>query len=261
MDIHNKPTLKEVGLIFFASLMLIVIVGQFVLNIPNKWNLVLLELLTIVPAFVFLYLKKWPLQETFRLKPVSPAILVVSTVVGIGLSVVIDEFDRLVQIILPMNMEIFESLMDTVKFSSFGEFVPLVLAAVFLAAVVEEMLFRGLLLSTLERYMDVTNAVLISALIFAFIHINPWWAVQILVLGVLLGYMSWRSGSVFPGMIVHGVNNAISLWFMNSDPEKLSWYMMGDHVAPIWVFVGLVVCVGGFRFFYIWTQDSTDKIV
>lgn len=256
MDNPNKPTFKDVGWIFLATLVLMIAVSLFIADTPGKWNLVLLETVTILPALIFLYLKNWSLQETFRLKTISPAMMVASLVIGVGLSAVIDEFDRLVQMILPMNMEIFESLMESVQFHSFGEFVPLVIAAVFLAAIVEEMLFRGLLLRTLEQHMDVTNAVLISALIFAVIHINPWWAVQILVLGVLLGYMSWRSKSIIPGMMVHGVNNAISLAFINTKQENLSWYLMGDHVAPIWVFVGLAVTVGGFRLFYLWTQEA-----
>jgi membrane protease YdiL (CAAX protease family) len=119
------------------------------------------------------------------------------------------------------------------------------------------MLFRGFLQGALERTIDVTRAVLLSSLFFGLVHFNPWWFVEILILGVLFGVLAWKTGSVFPCAVAHGVNNAISLAFANTDPSQFSWYLSGDHVKPAWVLVGLVLVVGGFVLLYRATETQT----
>lgn len=253
---QNSPSVKEITAIFLASFLLVLIGSQLILDFFGKWNLVILELLTIAPAFLWAYLKKWPFFETFRIKKISWTVAGLSAIIGLGIATVVDELDRLIQLILPMDERLIDALEQTVTYQSMSEFVPLFLAAVILAAIIEEMLFRGILLKALESKIDVTNAVIISALLFTVIHMNPWWAVQILILGVILGVLSWRTQSIVPGIIVHGVNNMLSLIMMNQEVEKFSWYEMQGHVAPVWIFVGLVFLVGGFHLFYLKTEKK-----
>jgi membrane protease YdiL (CAAX protease family) len=79
------------------------------------------------------------------------------------------------------------------------------------APVVEEMLFRGMLLSRLSRSMSPAWAILVQALIFASIHLLDPSAVAALpglvIVGVVLGYAAMRTGSLsLPIMIHAGVN-------------------------------------------------------
>ena len=39
------------------------------------------------------------------------------------------------------------------------------------------------------------------------ISTNPFWAVQIFIMGVIIGFLAWRTDSVIPGIIVHALNN------------------------------------------------------
>ncbi len=247
---HKTPSLKDIAWIFLASFVLVLIASQFMTDFPGKWNLVFMELITILPPAVLVYTQKWSVFETFRIRRVSPKIAGLSIIIGLGISTVADELDRLIRLILPMHSALLESLEDIVTFQNMAEFIPLFIAAVILAAIIEEMLFRGLLLRTLEARIDTTNAILISALLFAVIHMNPWWAVQILILGVILGVLSWRTKSIVPCIIVHGINNTLSLVMMNLEAEHLSWYEMDGHVAPFWILLGLVFVIGGFHLLY-----------
>lgn len=253
---QNTPSLKDVAWIFLASFLLVLIGSQFTLELFGKWNLVILEGLTILPALFLVYIKKWPVLQTFRIKKISWSVAGITAIIGLGVSTVVDEIDRLIQLILPMDNQLLEALEETVSFQSMNEFIPLFIAAVIMAGIIEEMLFRGILLRTLESRMDVTNAVIISALLFTVIHMNPWWAVQILILGVILGVLSWRTKSIIPGIIVHGINNTLSLVMMNQDVENFSWYEMQGHVAPMWIFIGFVFLVGGFHLLYLKTEKS-----
>jgi membrane protease YdiL (CAAX protease family) len=72
----------------------------------------------------------------------------------------------------------------------------------------EELLFRGVVTTALGRY-GAWVAVLVSALVFALAHGVSIVLPAAVVLGVLNALMLRRSGSVWPGVVAHGVNNAL----------------------------------------------------
>jgi membrane protease YdiL (CAAX protease family) len=88
----------------------------------------------------------------------------------------------------------------------------------------EEVIFRGLLQTTLEQRLSVSfrtlgtsisSAVLIVAILFGFIHlaIGVATAVEALVLGLLAGELRRRSSSLLPAIVVHAIFNAFSaMW-------------------------------------------------
>lgn len=87
------------------------------------------------------------------------------------------------------------------------------------APLCEEWLCRGMILRGLLNYrrkdgsrgMSAGWAIFISALIFGLIHLNPWQALPAIVLGVLFGYVYWRTGSLKLTMLMHCFNNTLAL--------------------------------------------------
>jgi membrane protease YdiL (CAAX protease family) len=79
-----------------------------------------------------------------------------------------------------------------------------VIGVVVLAApLIEELMFRGFFQRILEyRQGDITKSVLLSAMVFALIHFNPWWIVQIYLMGLFMGYMAWRTDSIWPSFLL-----------------------------------------------------------
>ena len=79
--------------------------------------------------------------------------------------------------------------------------------------IAEEIVFRGAIQHTLQvalgkRYPWI--AIVISALIFGFIHLNKAQGVHAFVIGLLLGWMFYRTGSILPGLVFHWVNNSVA---------------------------------------------------
>lgn len=86
------------------------------------------------------------------------------------------------------------------------------LGAVSVAApVAEELVFRGVLYPYLRRWMPAVGAVLLSALLFAAVHVIPVLIPPLFVTGVALGLLRERYGSVIPCMLLHALLNGISL--------------------------------------------------
>jgi membrane protease YdiL (CAAX protease family) len=86
----------------------------------------------------------------------------------------------------------------------------LVLVAV-LPGVVEELMFRGYVQSRLIQRWHPVAAILVSAILFSAAHLDPLHALGVLPLGLWLGLIAWRTGSVLPAIACHVANNAAAV--------------------------------------------------
>lgn len=92
----------------------------------------------------------------------------------------------------------------------------LTLVVVSIGPLVEEVLFRGLLLSALLRRLRAAWAVLASAAVFALVHLPDlhwlWYALpNLALLGVALAWLRLRSRSLWPSVIAHSCNNLLAM--------------------------------------------------
>jgi membrane protease YdiL (CAAX protease family) len=85
-----------------------------------------------------------------------------------------------------------------------------------LAPLVEELVFRGAILRSLLRWhQNHWVAIAISAVLFALTHLNPVQMPHALLIGVLLGWMYYRTDSILPGVVYHWVNNSVAYVMYN----------------------------------------------
>lgn len=78
-------------------------------------------------------------------------------------------------------------------------------------AICEEILFRGYIQRNAERSLGVWGGILFSGIIFGFFHLRLTQVVPLSMLGVYMAYITWRSGSLWPAILVHFVNNAAAV--------------------------------------------------
>lgn len=78
------------------------------------------------------------------------------------------------------------------------------------APLIEEVIFRGLILSELRRYLPVWAAILIQAILFGLIHFNLVQLVFTVIMGVILGLLVVWTKSVWGAVLIHALNNAAS---------------------------------------------------
>ncbi|MEE9466199.1 MAG: type II CAAX endopeptidase family protein [Candidatus Neomarinimicrobiota bacterium] len=215
-----------------------------------RWAILIGEGLIIVPLVFFLRRSGMPLRETLRLKKVNAPTIWSALLIGLGVSVLIDEVDRLIAMVFPMPESV-QGSMEFLVFAGPADALLVIAGAVIMAPVVEEAVFRGFLQGQLERgYRDATKAVLFSSLLFMLLHFNPWWGLQIYIFGMVLGYLAWRTGNIWPAIVVHGTNNALSLMVANVDADSLEWYVSGEHVSPGWLVAAAGLAYIGFRLLF-----------
>ena len=183
----------------------------------------------LVPLIWFLTSRKEPLFKRLRLNPISSFTAFMAVLFSI-------------QIFIPAP-EYIVDLNGLLEPDTMVGFILLFVAVSIIAPLGEELLFRGFLQQFLEKHWkDVTRAILVTALVFATIHMNPYWFIQIYILGIMLGFLSWKTGSVFPPLILHGLNNSFAMIVSFADVGENNLYLWNGHVAP-WILVLAVGCV------------------
>jgi len=89
-----------------------------------------------------------------------------------------------------------------------------VAAVGFLGPIAEELIFRGWFLGALQKRVGPALAILVTAAGWAALHYEYGLAVLgiILVDGLLLGIARWRTGSVYPPILMHVLYNLYAIW-------------------------------------------------
>jgi ABC-2 type transport system permease protein/sodium transport system permease protein len=126
-------------------------------------------------------------------------------------------------------------------------------------AVFEELSFRGFLYSSLRTILAPDRSVIASALLFGVFHevIFPGRLLTSTFLGLVLGWVRMRTGSILPGMLLHMVHNGVLL-SMPYWSEKLiagRWGIEDQvHLPPQWlalstlgILMGAALLIGATR--------------
>jgi len=80
-----------------------------------------------------------------------------------------------------------------------------------LVAPAEEAVFRGHIFTSIRRGMRTSHAVMLSGLLFAISHLDPWRFTSSLIVGVLAAAALLKTGSLLSSIIVHSSNNSVAL--------------------------------------------------
>jgi len=87
----------------------------------------------------------------------------------------------------------------------------LLAGGVIVAPVVEEIFFRGFVFAGLCRRYEWQKAAVISAALFALIHLQLTAVIPIFILGYIFAYLYYQSNSIWPAILMHVATNALGL--------------------------------------------------
>lgn len=106
-----------------------------------------------------------------------------------------------------------------------------------LPAVFEEFVFRGVFFKIMEKKYSKTGLAVMTGLMFGGMHLNVFSFFQTAALGIIIGALLIRSGSIFPAMIMHFTNNAVSVVVMKYMKDGIitgdEWFMTEGPFAYI----------------------------
>lgn len=142
-------------------------------------------------------------------------------------------------VLMPEAPEWFEKAMEQIMDAPV--WITLISVSVF-APLFEEWLCRGMVLRGLLQKTHPASAILVSAAFFAVLHMNPWQALPAFLLGILFGYVYYKTGSLKLTMLMHCVNNTMAVVF-SKIPSLEEAEGFADVLSP-WAYAGvLVACI------------------
>jgi ABC-2 type transport system permease protein/sodium transport system permease protein len=207
--------------------------------------------LFVLLPLVFVLVQGVTLREAFRLAPVRWPAFLAAAIFGLTLWPLAHEV-FLLNKLLGLNPLTAERVEATEKLlQSWRHLSPLLILAslAVVPALCEEFFFRGYLFSAFRRKFSPLATILITALLFGSFHVvvSSLLAVERFLpstfLGLILGWVCWRTGSVLPGMLLHACHNGLLLLLAcyRDALAKLSWNISEQsHLPAAWLIASLI---------------------
>lgn len=169
-------------------------------------------LLILAPTLIFAWLGGWDWKQTFNLRGSGSKVLIGAALLGMGLSAWAPLIQEWQNKLWPADQQgAQQQFEDVVKIGLQSHAVLNVIVLGLLAGVCEEMLFRGPIQNSLLRRVPAWFAIIAAALLFSAIHLDAHGFPIRALLGGLLGWIAWRSGSIFPAMLTHALFDTTQL--------------------------------------------------
>ncbi|MCP4724576.1 MAG: CPBP family intramembrane metalloprotease [bacterium] len=251
------PGIKDLLLILLLSILfLFALVSVFFavkMIVPLDIEFLLIEAFMVIPAIFYLRVKRFSLIGVFRFRTVSLKTVGVSIIFGLSLIFLLNFVENQIDF-LPMpdwyrdlRFEMAEDILNTLVIRNTYELIVLSFAVIFSAGFGEEILFRGLLQKTLEHKMPAAVAIFITSLLFSILH--PASVLTIFFLAVVLGIITYKTDSIFPAIIIHSMNNGISLLSLNLSDDLQLDPTTGIPVPINMMIISLFIFILGLQYF------------
>ncbi|MCX7922780.1 MAG: CPBP family intramembrane metalloprotease [Clostridia bacterium] len=267
-DSIRKPSILQISVIYSICVLLLLFVGSWFQNREFYSGILITEfVLIMLPPIVMLFLFKYDVKKVLRLNKVSITnLLMVPVIMAFALP--------LVGILNFVNLVVIKYIFGRIQI----EQPPVATDATSLlinilviggsAGICEEILFRGTIQRGFER-LGVVRAILITSLLFGLMHVDFQKLLGTFLLGALIGFIVYRTNSIYSGILAHFTNNSLAVilsfaalklqqLFKNSgvvdenmqksadiDFGAIANMPIGQLIASIIVYGGMIAFFGG----------------
>ena len=247
------PNIRQALLLLFFLFLLHGVLGIIIAFASPPLSLpVGVITVSLISAFAILFLgvrkTKVPFREVCPLSSFHPMVLIPIILVVVGLGIILSELDNVLRTVLPMPRGVAEVFKDL-----FGGGIASLLLLSLVAPLTEEFVFLGLILRGFLGNYTVRKAILVSSIIFACYHLNPYQFFSGLFLGLFLSWLFLKTGSLLPCLITHSLFNAqgwIIEHFLHLEiPGYASEVTANAQFQPLWFdLLGILLCGTGILF-------------
>lgn len=205
------PTISDVWFVVALTLLLVLYAGSMLqvrFGLAGVFGTQMIILL--VPLFMVVYTKR-DLCQTYGFRGTAAVGYLGAVLLIVGLFLVNIVISTGLMKLLPGSAENVETAFSGILGgNALAGFIVIAAAP----AVCEEMLFRGVILHSLKAKYRVSTAVIITAALFGVFHMSLVKFIPTGLLGLALCIVAWWTDSIYPAMLMHFINNAVSVVVM-----------------------------------------------
>lgn len=206
-----KPGIAQVSALFSVVILLFLFIGYRVQEANFYSGILITEFgLILLPAYIYLLIFRYDLRYVLRLKATRPLNFFIVFFIMLFAIPVAGVFNLLNLFIV--NSIFGKVIVNQPPVATNGkELILYILLIAGSAGLCEEFLFRGVIQRGFER-LGKTKAILLAAFLFSLTHMDFQKIFGTFLLGALIGFIVYRTGSLFCGMFAHFTNNAIAVF-------------------------------------------------
>lgn len=217
------PSMSDVWFVIALTIVLVLYVGgmlQLKFGLAGVFGTQMIILL--VPLVVVLYTKK-DIGLTYGFHKTALRSFLGAFFVILGMYPINIVVSYILISLLPASADNVETIFSTIME---GNIISIFLVVAAAPAVCEEMLFRGFVYHSMKARYRTSVAIGTVAVLFGIYHMSLVKFIPTGLLGLVLCYVVYKTGSIYPSMMMHFINNAFSV-LVTYYPEKI------EKVFPI----------------------------
>ncbi len=197
-----------------------------------------------VPLALIFHRNGWHPLRDLDLQPVPWLLIATAAVLAVAALVPTSFLAELSMRLFPGNPERMAMFQAALPRTPLGLLLTGV-TAVLVGPLGEEIVFRGLLHRLASRYWGPLKAGLLSSLVFALVHAEPWLLLGLVGVGAALAFLYEATGSLLVCFVFHAVHNALALTLMylaediQVEPQPIApmdWVWLGSSLL-VWLLV------------------------
>lgn len=123
-------------------------------------------------------------------------------------------------------------------------------------AICEEVLYRGYVMRAFQKSWGVLPAILISGLLFGLYHVQLSNLLPLASIGIILGFVTWVSESIYPAMLAHFINNGGSVLVGSYYPDTAFAELTPESMPPLWA-VGISIIISVYLIYFMYNQHKS----
>lgn len=212
---------------------------EFTLSLTNVF-LLISSILTVLILFLIYKIRKKNCTEELQIKKTNGFNICFAIILGVscwlfnsGVLSLIEEAG-----LFSSQFEYMENILSPL---SSGSLIISIITVGIIAPFAEEFLFRGVIYNTLRKKISIRWTIIIQAILFGVFHFNLVQGTYATLLGLVFGYITYKTKSLWPAIIIHMVNNSVA----TIAPYVLNESFGGNIVYIIFTIIGSVGIIIG----------------
>jgi sodium transport system permease protein len=246
-------------LILMFILLLLFYIGSIIQLRFGHWGILGIEWgLIFLPVILAIWYNKVNFKKSLNLKSFNSIALLGSIMLIFG-GLILTAFIAQIQIkFFPETVKISEAMEQILNLKITGLHPVL---GIFLFAIspgiCEELLFRGILLSSLKERFSPAYTIIIVAILFGIFHMHIFRILPTAVIGLYLTFIVYKTGSVYLSIIGHSLNNALALMIISYPEfrEHFGW-LTGEEPISLFIIIVMILLISSGVFFILYSSRT-----
>ncbi len=204
-----RPSIFSANLLYLSAMIIVLVAGSMLQNLHFGWGLLATEILIGLLALGWVRANRLPPRAALRLRTAPASAVLLAFLMGLGVWLVDTWLGGVTSILLGYEVPAPPGIYPQSILAALLLFTGFVIAA----PIGEELMFRGYIQVAYERLRPAIAIVLV-ALLFSVFHLSLLGLPPRIPVALALGYVAWRSGSLWPGVALHAANNLLAVFVL-----------------------------------------------